>query len=174
MVAALPRGSAMILRHYDAPDRSELAFDLARLRRHYGFRLLIGADWRLACAVGADGVHLPERQAHHARACRRRSSWLVTVAAHSQGAVQRAQTAGADAVLLSPVFATASHPGATTLGPVRFARITNHCSVAVYALGGIDATNARRLVGAVGIAGISGVGRPPRAFQAQSSGAHSR
>jgi thiamine monophosphate synthase len=53
---------------------------------------------------------------------------------------------GADAVLLAPVFATLSHPQAVPIGPVRFACWAETSGVAVYALGGIDARAARRLI----------------------------
>ena len=59
-IRRLASGSALILRHYEAPDRQELAKRLARECRRRGIRLLIAADWRLAAAVGADGIHLPE------------------------------------------------------------------------------------------------------------------
>ena len=54
-MAALPRGAAVILRHYDAGDRAALAKRLALLCRQRGIALLIAGDWRLAAAVGAAG-----------------------------------------------------------------------------------------------------------------------
>ena len=64
-----------------------------------------------------------------------------------------------DAVLLSPVFATRSHPGAPTIGPLRFARWVRESPIPVYALGGIDVPGARRLrhSGAAGFAAIGGL-----------------
>ena len=84
--------------------------------------------------------------------------WLVTAAAHSPQALVLARRAGADAALLSPVFPTASHPGAPALGLMRFASWCRCSPIAVYALGGITSQNSRRLqgTGAKGIAGIGG------------------
>ena len=82
---------------------------------------------------------------------------LVTAAAHDGAAVRRAVRAGVDAVLLSPVFATASHPGAPTLGAGRFAALARTAAVPVYALGGIDPGSVRRL-GGTGAAGIAAIG----------------
>jgi thiamine-phosphate pyrophosphorylase len=61
-----------------------------------------------------------------------------------------------NAIVLAPVFATASHPTARTLGPVRFAAMVRRVSCPVIALGGITKRTAPRLVhsGAQGIAGI--------------------
>ena len=156
---ALPAGSAVILRHYGAPGRAALARRLAAVARRRGLLLLVGDDPALARRVGAAGVHLPERAIRRAAAVRWRGDWLVTAAAHSHAGLRRAAASGADAVLLSPVFATASHPGIRSLGPCRFAALARACPLPVYALGGIDGAHARFLrgSGAVGIAGIDGL-----------------
>jgi thiamine-phosphate pyrophosphorylase len=51
----------------------------------------------------------------------------------------------ADAVLLSPVFPTRSHPGAAALGPARFRLMARHAQMPVVALGGMTVRTARRL-----------------------------
>ncbi len=162
VVDRLAPGSAILLRHYDAPDRVHLARNLARACRRRGIRLLIAGDWRLAVAAGADGIHLPEGLARRgppawAAGVRRRPGFLVTAAAHSPRAIRRALDAGADAVLLSPVFPTASHPGAPCLGALLFARWCRESPLPVYALGGVDSRTAGRLAGS-GLAGIAGIG----------------
>jgi thiamine-phosphate pyrophosphorylase len=65
--------------------------------------------------------------------------------------------AGAGLVFLSPVFATASHPGAAALGPARWVRMARFARLPVAALGGIDGASIRRLppticmaIGAIG------------------------
>lgn len=163
--ARLPAGAAVVLRDYDKPDRADLATALAKLCRARRLRLLVAADAALAARVGADGLHLPE--ALVARARRRwPRSWLVTAAAHSPAALWRVWRHGADAALLSPVFATASHPGAPAIGAERFSAWTRGAPLPVYALGGINAATSRRLQesGAVGLAGIGGMtdGPPSR------------
>jgi thiamine-phosphate pyrophosphorylase len=62
----------------------------------------------------------------------------------------------ADAIVLAPVFATASHPTARALGPTRFAALVRKVSRPVIALGGVNTHTARRLThsGARGLAGI--------------------
>lgn len=162
-VCSLPRGAAVIVRDYEAHDRAALAASLLRVCRRRGARLLIAGDWRLAAALGADGVHLPEWQVRRGvrppLGFRRR--WLVTAAAHSAAAVRRAAALRVDAVLVSPVFPTASHPGKPTLGPIRFARLVRLSAAPVYPLGGITAATAKRLAGcgAAGLAGIGGLSR---------------
>ena len=156
---ALPAGSGVILRHYGAPERASLARRLAAIARRRGLVLLVGEDPALARRVGAHGVHLPERSIGRAGAVRWQREWLITAAAHSPAALRAAAAAGADAALLSPVFATASHPDVRALGPQRFAALARASPLPVYALGGVDGTRARLLQGsgAVGIAGIGGL-----------------
>jgi thiamine-phosphate pyrophosphorylase len=89
----------------------------------------------------------------------RRPEWFITCAAHSLQACLRARTSGVDAVLLSPVFATASHPTRPPLGSLRTRLISRTVAVPIYALGGIDFRTARRLQGAplAGLAAIAGL-----------------
>ena len=69
-----------------------------------------------------------------------------------------AATMGADAALLSPLFATRSHPGRAALGIQKFVDWCRRAPLPVYALGGITTGNARRLIhsGTAGIAAIGG------------------
>jgi thiamine-phosphate pyrophosphorylase len=79
---------------------------------------------------------------------------IVTAAAHSLEALDRAAAAGADAALLSPVFQTGSHPDAPALGASEFARLSGLARIPVYALGGITAETVPAIAesGAAGIA----------------------
>jgi thiamine-phosphate pyrophosphorylase len=170
-VARLPRGSAVILRHYSRgpAERAALARKLRRLTRPRGILLLIAMGEKsgddLARAVGADGIHLPEWLLCRGpwRALRaRKPGRLVTAAVHSLSALRRAACWNVDAALLSPVFATASHPGSRPLGVLRFAAWARASRIPVYALGGVDAVSVARLrpTRACGIAGIGGVAGP--------------
>ncbi len=157
---ALPRGSLVIVRSREAAARAQLAAMLGAIARQRDLFLLIAADPALAARCGADGLHLPEARAGemaHWRACHPR--WFLSCAAHSERAVLRAGRLGADAALLSPVFATRSHAEATPLGSLRFRMLAGRATLPVYALGGIDAHTALRLGGAhaAGLAAIGGL-----------------
>jgi thiamine-phosphate pyrophosphorylase len=149
----LPRGTAIILRHYDTPHRAGLALRLAQVCRARGLMLLIAGDPGLARQVRAQGVHWPEGLMPLTR---RRNSGIMTVAAHSEGALIRARSIGADAALLSPVFPTRSGAEKKALGPLRFAALAHRARLPVYALGGVSAVTARRLAGS-GAAGFAAV-----------------
>ena len=53
--------------------------------------------------------------------------------------------ARADALFVSPVYATRSHEGASGLGPARAMRIARGLGAEVVALGGMDAAGWRRI-----------------------------
>jgi len=151
----LPRGAGIVFRAFGAPDALEQARRMAGIARRRGLVLLIGADERLA--AGAGGIHLPERLAHTLpRLKARHPHWIVTVAAHSPAAVRRAARLEADAVLLSAIFESRSPSAVRPIGPVRLAAIARAAPVPIYALGGVDMKNARRL-GASGVVGIAAV-----------------
>lgn len=151
MVAALDADCGIVLRWRDDIQRRKLASRLAEHCTARGVALLIAGDAGLARSLRA-GLHLSERDAARFQ----KPAWvsLLTAAAHSPEALQRAATAGVDAAILSPVFATPSHPGAATLGVDGFRRLARQATVPVYGMGGITGATIDRLAdsGAVGMA----------------------
>jgi thiamine-phosphate pyrophosphorylase len=158
IAATLPPGSAVVFRAFGAPDAEAQGRRLLKICRTHRLKLLVGADAHLAARIGADGVHLPERLAPGARALRR-PGWIVTAAAHSQMAAHRALAAGADAVVVSAVFASNSPSAGAPIGPVRLAALARALPGPAYALGGVTNKTARRLVdaGLVGLAAVEGL-----------------
>ena len=153
----LPRGAGVVFRAFGRPDALATGRRLKAVARRRGLVLLAGADPALARAIGADGVHLPERLAKRAGALRRaHPGWIVTAAAHSRPALLAAARAGASAALVSPVFESRSPSAGRPLGAVRFAALARGAGIAVYALGGIDGATAQRLIGS-GAAGLAAV-----------------
>jgi thiamine-phosphate pyrophosphorylase len=156
--ARLPRGSLVVVRARQSTHRAKLARALAPIAKARRLKLVIANDAALATRVRAQGLHLSEaraREAMHWRALRPR--WLITAAAHSLEACAAAKRAGADAVLLAPVFQTASHPNRPGLGALRARVIARQARLPVYALGGIDAQRAIQLSHAP-FAGLAAIG----------------
>jgi thiamine-phosphate pyrophosphorylase len=154
---ALPRGSAIILRHTDAKTRAALARALIEVARSRGLKLLVAGDVPLAAEIGAHGLHLPEaraREAAHWRALK--PAWIITAAAHSARGLTAARIAGADAALLAPVFATPSHPEREPIGLLRARLMAARAGLPVYALGGVNAHTVARLAHA-SFAGIAAI-----------------
>jgi thiamine-phosphate pyrophosphorylase len=157
VAARLSPGSAIVYRHFGAADAEERARRLRAIARGRGLKLLIGQDVALAVRIGADGVHLPERLAHQAASVKRaHHGWIVTVAAHSLAAARRG---GADATVISAVFASKSASATTALGPIRLAALVRAAGRPAYALGGVNDKTAGRLrgVGLIGLAAVEGV-----------------
>jgi thiamine-phosphate pyrophosphorylase len=153
----LPAGAAIVFRSFGAADAEARARRLLAVARARRLKLLIGADAALAARIGADGVHLPERLAHRARALKTtHPAWIVTAAAHSLRAARSAHAAGADAAVVSAVFPSRSPSAGAPIGPVRLAALVRRAGLPVYALGGVDEKTARRLVDA-GLVGLAAV-----------------
>ena len=136
-VKRLPRGSGLIFRHYhlDPVNRQARFKALQRLARQHGHHMVLSGSVAEARRWGADGAY-GANLAHGPALLR-----LVTV--HSLRELRRAHRA--DAVLLSPVFPTRSHPGGKVLGPLRWRAIAALSPVSVIALGGMNARRARQL-----------------------------
>ena len=153
--ALLPPGAAVVYRHFGARDRDDKARALAELCRRRGLKLLIGSDPDLARAVGADGVHWPERLVKR----RARIFRLETGAAHGREGLAKAAKAGLDACVLGPVFVSRSAsagPLAPPWGPLRAGALARAAGLPVIALGGVKAQNAARLIGR-GFAGLAAI-----------------
>ena len=156
--AAVPGGSALIYRHFGAPDRLGMAVRLAAICHARGNWLLVSGDPDLARRAGADGVHWPERQIAEAAARRARGDGsLFTAAAHSWRALARARHAGVDAALLSAVFPSSSPSAGRPLGIWTAAAMARSTDLPVYALGGVNERTANRLT-YLGFSGIACVG----------------
>jgi thiamine-phosphate pyrophosphorylase len=117
----LPRGSALVFRHYHLEPVARAA-RLRVLTRICAMRGI--AVVRAGIGYGPAG-----------RLSRRAALRLAT--AHDLRDIGAAVRAGADAVLLSPVFPTRSHPGAPVLGALRFNCLARLSPVPVLALGGM-------------------------------------
>jgi thiamine-phosphate pyrophosphorylase len=155
ILATLPPEVGVIYRPFGAPDAIDVGIRLAAIARRRGITLLAGADPDLALAIGADGLHLPERLASQLPALRAAyPDWILTAAAHSLAAVEAAATA--DALLVSPVFPSNSPSAGVPLGLAAFTALVAASRAPVYALGGVTARTAAQLAdsGAAGFAAI--------------------
>ena len=138
----LPRGSGFIYRHYhlDDPDRWARFRALRRVARACRHTVILADSALTAAEWGADGIYGHPRSLYP-----RRAGMLHLATAHDLQEIGLANRMGADAVLLSPVFTTRSHPGGAVLGAARFRLLADHSRTPVIALGGMNAANSRTL-----------------------------
>jgi thiamine-phosphate pyrophosphorylase len=141
-LAKLPRGSGFIYRHYHLPDpeRFRRFLALRRIARARGHKVILADSALTAREWGADGIYGAPRSLYP-----RRAGLIHLATAHDMGELGLAARLGADAVLLSPVFPTRSHPGGAVLGPVRFRLLARQTRLPVIALGGMSPGRARAL-----------------------------
>lgn len=153
----LPRGAGVVFRSFGAPDAVEQGLRLRAIADARGLILLAGAEAALAEAIGADGLHVPERLTGDIPGLSlAQPSWLITAAAHGLQALKRAEQAGVDAAVVSPVFPSNSPSAGAPLGVEGLMSMAAATALPVYALGGIRADTVSRLAdsGIVGIAAV--------------------
>ena len=140
-LAALPRGSGFIFRHYhlDADERRARFQTLQRAAQKCGHLVIVAGSPILARKWQADGVYGPAAKMPSG------GSLLKLVTAHDWREIVAADRAGADAILLSPIFATRSHPGEKPLGTIRFRMLAQKAKAPIIALGGMTVQKARRM-----------------------------
>lgn len=132
-LAALPRGSGFVFRHYhlDEEARRERFEVLAKVARSRSHTVILSR----ASGWGEDGSYGSERLS--------KGLWLAT--AHDGDELMQAGGEGADGIFLSPVFPTASHPGAAHIGVRGFHALAHQSPVPVIALGGMNHDRAKEL-----------------------------
>ncbi len=137
-------GLAVQLRDPQLPTRELLALGtrLREVTRALGASLVVNDRLDLALALGADGVHLGRRSVSVQDARALLPHAWIAVACHAVADVVAAAAGGADAAVLSPIFAS---PGkGTPLGPAALsaARAAAGEGIQLIALGGVDASSA--------------------------------
>ena len=155
-IARLPRGSGLVFRHYHLPpeQRRQRFVQLAKQIRNRGGVIVLAGDTAMARRWRADGCYgAPVGGAGHGLIR------LLTVHDMRELARTNAMTGPAQ-TLISPVFATRTHPGGAHLGVPRFATLARLSRLPVIALGGMTRARARH-IGAVidGWAAIDGLSR---------------
>jgi thiamine-phosphate pyrophosphorylase len=152
---------AVQIREKDLPALRLLALTdgaVGQARRSENTHVLVNDRLDVALAANAHGVHLGTRSMP-ADVVRQMTpqGFLVGVSCHSLAEAMAAQDAGANYILLGPIFSTPSKlQYGPPLGLPQLGEVTAKVSIPVIALGGItmDRIPLCRQNGAAGIAGI--------------------
>ncbi len=157
-VAGGARAILLRLRAWEPPRVAQLATDVLPFCRAAGVAVIVHQHAAVAAATGAAGVHLTSAQPDVAAArALLEPAQCVGVSCHSAADVQAAEAAGADYVLLGPLFAT---PSKAAFGPPLGLAVLRAAAagsrIPIIGVGGIDAGRAAavRAAGATGIAAI--------------------
>ncbi len=150
---ALPRGSGVVFRHYSLPqcERRALFKVVRRLAKARRLVISLAGPAPLAVAWKAHGSHGRHRGA-------------LTAPVHSIPERVAAERSGAALIFVSPLFATASHPGGRALGRLQFGNMVRGAKAPIIALGGMTKQRARAAkgLGIYGWAAIDGLMQKPR------------
>lgn len=132
----------------DAQRRRFEAEALRALCADYCAAMIVNDDAGLACAVGADGVHLGRDDGSLAEARRMLGAAAVIGAScyDDPGRAVAAQAAGADYVAFGAVFASLTKPDAVHVPMELLSRASAELSVPVCAIGGITLERAPRIL----------------------------
>lgn len=148
----------MIIVREPQMDRGELHRWVAQVRALAGSaRVIVNTDPAHWPRDAADGVHLTS--ARLMACCERPDFAWVGASVHTLAELQQAAQLEVDYVLLSPIAATATHPGQAVLGWSRAAELIAHgWPMPVYALGGLSLVQleSARQHGAHGVALMRG------------------
>jgi thiamine-phosphate diphosphorylase len=153
---AAPRATILQLR---APGKNAgvLEHEASALVASVSLPVIISSRCDVALASGAAGVNLPESDVSVADARLLLGRRLVGRSVHSIAGAQLAESDGADFVIFGPVWASASHPGATPAGLVALELVTRAIRVPVLAIGGVTEERIAEVhaAGAAGYAAIA-------------------
>jgi thiamine-phosphate pyrophosphorylase len=141
------RGRALTgLEHYDLS---------IRLSGHPPIRLFVNDRLDVALSVGAEGVHLAEGSLGVEEARRLGPDWWIGCSVHDLAGARAASRAGADYLLVGPVYHTTTHPDVPPLGPVGLEAFSQ-LGLPVIAIGGVtpERVAETRRAGAYGVAAI--------------------
>jgi 8-oxo-dGTP diphosphatase len=135
-----------------ADQRVQLARRIAARAHPFGARVMLAASALEARRACADGVHSPASELRRMTA--RPPVDLWSASCHDAADLARAVALGADFTVVSPVLATASHPGHVPLGFDGLRRQVATAAIPVYAQGGtnLDHLDEALRAGASGIA----------------------
>ncbi|NOZ54630.1 MAG: Nudix family hydrolase [Gammaproteobacteria bacterium] len=138
-------------------DYLQIAKSVIEICRAGDIRVLLNADPLLAADLGADGVHLSSRRLMALSSRPLSTRYWLAASCHNEMEIHHAAKIGVNFIVLAPVLATSSHPGALALGWEHFYDLVNASSVPVYALGGMapEWVDKAKTFGAQGIAAIS-------------------
>ncbi len=157
----LPKGAAIIYRHFGRSGHEKTAEQLRGVTFEREQQFLIGHDPELAIKVGADGVHFRRDASLLAPTLWRKNcpEWIITMAGLKGEQDYHADLSVLDALFISTVFYSKSPSAGNPIGIQELTSIAQKLDVPIIALGGINDRTAHKLLGsgATGLAGIEGL-----------------
>lgn len=146
VIAKLPKSTLVIIRDYDHTHRTTYAYNIANECRSYSQPFLIAGDEALSLQTKAYGIHLPQHQMSDAiKLHQRHPNWWITTSVHNLQSLLHANELPVNAIFLSPIFQTPSHPNTKPLGVEQMNHLIAQSIHPVFALGGINENTLSQL-----------------------------
>ncbi|MGL5212501.1 MAG: thiamine phosphate synthase [Acinetobacter junii] len=159
-VDELPKTNSQMYLRIESKDIERLQQQLIKLSEQQLLKLIVNVDvWQQLNTVLQEKiktVHLKQSQLMQLKKGDLVVAKRYIAACHDAVSVQHAHQIGCDAIFLSPVNPTATHPNSKVLGWDGFAALAQNSDIPVFALGGVapaDLEQAQKH-NAYGLAGI--------------------
>jgi 8-oxo-dGTP diphosphatase len=159
-VDELPKTNSQMYLRIESKDIEKLQQQLIKLSEQQLLKLIVNVDvWQQLNTVLQEKiktVHLKQSQLMQLKKGDLVVAKRYIAACHDAVSVQHAHQIGCDAIFLSPVNPTATHPNSKVLGWDGFAALAQNSDIPVFALGGVapaDLEQAQKH-NAYGLAGI--------------------
>ncbi len=132
-------------------ERYETALRLRTVCSRYNVLFIVNDSIDIALAANADGVHLgqddlPLSRARQILRAVGRREFLIGCSTHSLPQALAAENESADYIGVGPVFATPTKPSYNPVGLSLVSEVAAHVRVPQVAIGGIDASNAVKVL----------------------------
>ena len=172
-LAAAKGGAGWIqLRHKTLPEAAFAALgkELLAMLRPLGVKLILNDRVEVACAIGADGLHIGQHDMSPAAArIAIGPDAILGLTIECEAQLDALPASGVDYLGVGPIRATATKPGhVPPIGMAGFARIAAHTALPCVAIGGLGAEDAGAIkaAGGAGLAIVSAISRSPDPEQA--------
>lgn len=147
-------------KHLTGAAYAKEAAEVAAVCRRHGVPFLVNDRVEEALALGADGVHIGQKDGNPAEIRRRLGEGkILGVTAKTVAQAQAAQAAGADYLGVGAVFPTSTKADAIGITLEQLREIARSVTIPVIAIGGINGENITTLKNCslAGVAVVSGI-----------------
>lgn len=162
-IEKLPQHALFYVRDYDLSETAyfEVVSELIKVRQdlkiiiHYQHLDIYKAKYQHLNNIV--GLHLSSKDTNGDAWQSIDKKWLCIAACHDDLSIKKIQKTRIDAITLSPVKQTQSHPDITPMGVDKFSELVTPINLPVYALGGMQIQDLPEIndKGGFGVAGIS-------------------
>mgnify|MGYP001173442729 FL=1 len=136
---------SIIYRNYEKKNYIKNAFRIAAICKRLKFKFYISNDYKLATLIGANGIYIPSFNNIMIKPYKKIE---IIGSAHNVQEIQKKIMQGCNKIFLSPLFPTKDYQKSKILGIHKFNSIRRLFSnkTKIYALGGINEINLRKLI----------------------------